>query len=159
MRIAIGSDHRGFSLKQSIATLLEGLGHEYQDMGCYDGEGSVDYPDVAEQVALAVAKGDADYGILICGTGIGMSITANKVPGVRAALCSDAMSARMAREHNDANILCMGGAMIGEWLAKEITEAYLSAQFEGGRHIRRVEKIQRLEGGSPPAGAQVSGVV
>ena len=144
MRIAIGSDHRGFQLKQAIVPVLVELGHEYQDLGCYSND-SVDYPDVAENVAGAVAKGEADCGVLICGTGIGMSISANKVPGVRAALCSDPISARMARQHNDAQVLCMGGAMVGEWMAKEITTAYLSAEFEGGRHARRVGKIRRLE--------------
>ena len=143
-RIAIGSDHRGFLLKQAIIPLLAELGHEYHDVGCYD-EDTIDYPDVAEKVAMAVANGEADYGVLICGTGTGMSISANKVPGVRAALCTDPMSAQMARRHNDANVLCLGGAMIGEWLGREITSAYLSAEFEGGRHTRRVEKISQLE--------------
>jgi ribose 5-phosphate isomerase B len=146
-RIAIGSDHRGFALKEAIVPLLAELGHQHLDLGCHDGS-SVDYPDIAERVATAVAKGEANCGVLICGTGIGMSITANKVPGIRAALCSDPMSAKMAREHNDANVLCMGGAMIGEWLAREITLAYLTSEFEGGRHARRVAKISRLESGS-----------
>ena len=146
MRIAIGSDHRGFALKQSIVALLEEMGHQTEDSGCYSSD-SVDYPDVAEKVAGSVGKGEADYGVLICGTGIGMSIAANKVPGVRAALCSDPSSAVMARQHNDANVLCMGGAMIGEWVAQEITKAYLDAGFEGGRHARRVEKITRLDSG------------
>ncbi len=143
-RIAIGSDHRGFLLKKAIIPLLAELGHDSHDMGCYNGD-PIDYPDVAEKVAIAVANGEADYGVLICGTGTGMSISANKVPGVRAALCTDPMSAQMARRHNDANVLCLGGEMIGEWLAKEITAAYLSAEFEGGRHARRVEKISRLD--------------
>ncbi len=143
-RIAIGSDHRGFLLKKAIIPLLAELGHDSHDMGCYNGD-PIDYPDVAEKVAIAVANGEADYGVLICGTGTGMSISANKVPGVRAALCTDPMSAQMARRHNDANVLCLGGEMIGEWLAKEITTAYLSAEFEGGRHARRVEKISRLD--------------
>ena len=143
-RIAIGSDHRGFLMKQAIIPLLEELHHDSRDMGCYSGD-PIDYPDIAGKVAKAVAKGDADYGVLICGTGTGMSIAANKIPGIRAASCGDPMSAQMARRHNDANILCLGGEMIGEWLAKEITVAYLSAEFEGGRHARRVEKISRLE--------------
>lgn len=146
MRIAIGSDHRGFALKQSIVSLLGEMGHQAEDAGCYSSD-SVDYPDVAEKVAGAVGKGEADYGVLICGTGIGMSIAANKVPGVRAALCSDPFSAVMARQHNDANVLCMGGLMIGEWVAQEITKAYLDAGFEGGRHSHRVEKIMRLDSG------------
>ena len=149
----MGCDHRGFLLKQTIATLLAEMGHQYQDMGCHSSE-PVDYPDVAEKVALAVAVGEADFGVLVCGTGIGMSITANKIPGVRAALCSDPMSARMARQHNDANVLCMGGATMGDWLAKEVTAAYLSAEFEGGRHARRVGKISRLEKDSLPADAR-----
>ena len=143
-RIAIGSDHRGFPLKQAVVLVLSEMGHQYQDMGCFS-DAAVDYPDVAEKVALAVATGRVDHGVLICGTGIGMSVTANKMPGVRAALCSDATNARLARQHNDANVLCMGGSMIGEWLAREITAAYLSSEFEGGRHARRVEKISDLE--------------
>ena len=149
MKIAIGSDHRGFLLKQAILPFLEELGHQSQDMGCnsYD---AVDYPDVAKKVAGAVAGGEADYGVLICSTGIGMSIAANKVPGVRAALCSDRLGARMARQHNNANVLCIGGGMIGEKLAREITTEYLSTDFEGGRHARRVGKIRRLENISRP---------
>ena len=143
-RIAVGSDHRGLPLKQVIISLLTELGHDSRDMGSYNGE-PVDYPDIAEKIATAVAKGEADYGLLICGTGIGMSIAANKVPGVRAALCTDTLSAQMARRHNDSNVLCLGGEMIGEWLAKEITLAYLSSEFEGGRHVPRVEKISQLE--------------
>ncbi len=153
MRIAIGSDHRGYHLKQSVVPLLSELGHQHQDMGCH-GTDSVDYPDVAEKVAVAVARGEADYGVLICANGIGMSISANKVPGVRAALCSDPISARMARQHNDANVLCIGGEIIGELVAKEITTAYLSAEFEGGRHARRVGKIRRLENSSRADGLQ-----
>ena len=144
MRIAIGSDHRGYQLKQAVVPLLEEMGHQWEDIGCY-GSDPVDYPDVAEKVARSVAKGNVDHGLLICGTGIGMSITANKVTGVRAALCSDPFSARMARQHNDANVLCLGGALLGEWLAREIVTAYLSSRFEGGRHARRVEKIGHLE--------------
>ncbi len=143
-RIAVGSDHRGLPLKQVIISLLTELGHDSRDMGSYNGD-PIDYPDIAEKVATAVAKGEADYGMLICGTGIGMSIAANKIPGVRAALCTDTLSAQMARRHNDSNVLCLGGEMIGEWLAKEITLAYLSSEFEGGRHVPRVEKISQLE--------------
>ncbi|MBI2855612.1 MAG: RpiB/LacA/LacB family sugar-phosphate isomerase, partial [Chloroflexi bacterium] len=111
MKIALGSDHNGVELKGHIAGLLQELGHEYQDLGCYD-TSSVDYPDIAKEVGQAVGGGLFDQGVLICGTGIGMSIAANKVPGVRAALCHDPFSARRAREHNDANILCMGGSVI-----------------------------------------------
>lgn len=149
MRIAIGSDHRGFTLKKAILPVFTELRYECQDMGCYSTD-SVDYPDVAAKVATAVANGDADHGVIICGTGIGMSITANKITGIRAALCSDPISARMARQHNNANVLCIGGAMIGEWLAKEITTAYLTAEFEGGRHAKRIEKIHNLENNSRP---------
>ena len=149
MRIIIGSDHRGFGLKRAVAAQLSELGHQYVDVGCTS-TNAVDYPDVAKMVAQGVAVGEADYGVLICGTGIGMSIAANKVPGIRAALCSDPISARTARQHNDANVLCMGGAMIGEWLAREITTAYLSADFEGGRHSQRVAKIHELEASPSP---------
>ena len=147
--IAVGSDHRGFPLKRAIMPVIEDLGYRCLDMGCHSGD-AVDYPDVAEKVARAIAGEEAGYGVLICGTGIGMSIAANKVPGVRAALCPDPLSAEMARQHNDSNILCMGGTMIGEWLAQEIVRAYLSTEFEGGRHARRVEKIRRLENGRLP---------
>ena len=149
IRIAVGSDHRGFLLKRAVEPVLAELGHQYEDMGCYSSD-PVDYPDVAEKVAWAVADGKAEHGLLICGTGIGMSITANKIPGVRAALCSDPVSARMARQHNDANVLCIGGVMIGEWLAREIITTYLAAEFEDGRHRRRVEKISRLESVASP---------
>ena len=144
MRIATGSDHRGYALKQVILDLLSELGYHPIDMGCYD-VSDADYPDVAEKVAKAVASGDVDQGVLICGTGIGMSISANKIPGVRAALCTDTVSARMARQHNDANILCMGGTILDEWMALEITRTFLASQFEGGRHARRVNKITTLE--------------
>jgi ribose 5-phosphate isomerase B len=146
LRIAVGSDHRGFQLKQALVPVFAELGHQHVDMGCGAKE-QVDYPDVAALVAAAVAGGQADRGVLICGTGIGMSITANKVPGVRAALCAEPISAKMARQHNDANVLCLGGAVLGEWLAREITTAYLTAEFEGGRHVRRLEKISVLENG------------
>ena len=146
MRIAVGSDHRGFQLKQALVPVFAELGHQHVDMGCGAKE-QVDYPDVAALVAAAVAGGQADRGVLICGTGIGMSITANKVPGIRAALCAEPISARMARQHNDANVLCLGGAILGEWLAREITAAYLTTEFEGGRHVQRLAKISVLEDG------------
>lgn len=144
MRIAIGCDHRGLNLKQGIIELLPQLGHSYEDFGCYD-TSAVDYPDIASQVAQAVAEGRFDHGILICSTGVGMSMVANKVPRVRAALCHDTFSARRSREHNDANVLCLGQSAIGEGLAGEIVKAYLSAEFEGGRHARRLDKIRELE--------------
>jgi len=142
MHIAIGSDHAGFSLKQEIIDLLEQLEFSYQDFGCYD-QSPVDYPDVGRAVAQAVARGEYDRGILICGTGIGMSIVANKVRGIRAALCHDTFSARNSREHNDANILCLGGRVIGRGLAREIVQVWLNSDFSGQeRHKRRVEKIE-----------------
>ena len=144
MRIAIGCDHRGLNLKREIIDLLSQMGHSYEDFGCYD-TGSVDYPDIGGRVAEAVAEGRFDHGILVCSTGIGMSMVANKVPGVRAALCHDTFSARRSREHNDANVLCLGERVIGEGLAKEIVQAYLSAEFEGGRHAQRLEKVQEWE--------------
>lgn len=144
MRIALGCDHHGLRLKQRILDLLEELGHEYHDFGCYSEE-PVDYPDIANEVADEVALGKFDHGILICATGIGMSIAANKVKGVRAALCCDKFSAEMARRHNDANILCLGAERIASELACEVVGVYLSTNFDGGRHLRRVEKIRRLE--------------
>jgi ribose 5-phosphate isomerase B len=145
VQIAIGSDHAGFSLKQAVISLLSELGHSYKDFGCYD-TSSVDYPDMGRAVAEEVAQGQYDHGILICSTGIGMSMVANKVSGVRAALCQDTFSARRSREHNDANILCLGEGVIGHGLAREIVTTYLCSEFVGGRHARRVEKIQSLEG-------------
>lgn len=144
MRVAIGCDHHGLKLKRAIASVLETLGHEYRDLGCYTEE-PVDYPDIATQVATGVAAGNFDHGILICATGIGMSIAANKIKGVRAALCCSVFSAERARRHNDANVLCLGAETIDSDLACEIVIAYLSAGFDGGRHLRRVEKIRHLE--------------
>lgn len=146
MKIAVGSDHAGFSLKQAITRRLTEKGYEYHDFGAYSLE-SVDYPDQAEKVALAVADGEFDQGILICGTGIGVSISANKIKGIRAALCGDVFSARMARAHNDSNILALGARVIGEGLALEIVDAYLAEEFVGERHQRRVDKMMRLEEG------------
>ncbi|MEE9490835.1 MAG: ribose 5-phosphate isomerase B [Dehalococcoidia bacterium] len=145
MRIAIGSDHAGFELKQAIISLLSELGHSYEDFGCYD-TSSVDYPDIGHPVAEAVSEGRFDHAILVCSTGVGMSIVANKVNGIRAALCQDTFSARRAREHNDANVLCLGERVTGQGLAREIVTIYLCSEFVGGRHARRVEKIQALEG-------------
>ena len=144
MRIAIGSDHAGFRLKEALKRVLEALDHEAVDLGCSDGT-PVDYPDIAKPLAQSVASGAHDLGVLICSNGVGMSITANKVPGVRAALCHDAFSARRAREHTDANVLCLGAWCIGEGVAREVLEAFLSALFQGGRHARRVDKIRALE--------------
>ena len=144
MHIAVGSDHRGLELKQSIIKLLAETGHSCKDFGCYTDE-SVDYPDIAREVAGVVAGGDFDYGILVCGTGIGMSIAANKVKGIRAALCCDAFSARRARQHNDANILCLGVEREQSPIP-EIVEAFLTGEFDGERHQRRLDKIKAVEG-------------
>lgn len=141
MKIAIASDHGGYELKEEIVELLEDLKIDYRDFGT-DSKESVDYPDYANQVAQAVAQGEYDKGILICGTGIGMSIAANKVAGVRAALCHDVFSARVTREHNDSNVLAMGGRIIGAELAKTIVETWLDATFDGGRHERRINKFK-----------------
>ena len=143
MRIAIGCDHRGLDLKRSVIGLITGAGHGYEDFGCYTPE-SVDYPDVAREVAGAVARGDFERGILICDTGIGMSITANKVRGIRAALCHSAFSARRARQHNDANILCLAAAEVGD-RAGEIVSVFFASEFEGGRHQRRLNEIKVME--------------
>ena len=146
MRIAIGSDHRGVGLKKAIMKLLDEKGHAYEDFGAYTEE-SVDYPDIAIKVAKRVAKGDFEFGILICGTGIGMCITANKVKGIRAALCHDIKSARRARQHNNANILCLADEEKQEQL-NEIIDAFLTSEFEGGRHQRRLDKIKDIEANS-----------
>ena len=144
MRIAIGSDHRGFGLKEALKELLAELGHEWVDFGCQTEE-PVDYPDIARPLAEAVAAGEYERGILICGSGVGMSIAANKVKGVRAALCGNSFTARLARRHNDANVLCLGSWCIGQGLAEDIVRVFLSEDFEGGRHARRVEKIRAME--------------
>ena len=144
MRIAVGCDHRGLNLKQSIIKLIAEAEHRCKDFGCYTTD-SVDYPDIAKKVAEAVSGGYFECGILICSTGIGMSIAANKVKGIRAALCRDAFGARRARQHNDANILCLG-AQEEQGLIPEIVEAFLSYEFEGGRHLRRLNKIMDMEG-------------
>jgi len=144
MRIAVGCDHRGLNLKRVIMGLISQEGHSYEDFGCYD-TASVDYPDIGSKVAQAVAEGGFEHGILVCSTGVGMSMVANKVPGVRAALCHNAFSARRSREHNNANVLCLGESAVGEGLVKEIVTAYLGAKFEGGRHVQRLDKIQEVE--------------
>jgi ribose 5-phosphate isomerase B len=143
VRIAIGGDHRGFALKGLVIKLVTEAGHSYEDFGCYN-EDSVDYPDIAEKVAEAVVKGNFDYGILICGTGIGMSIAANKVKGIRAAQCYNAFTAKRARQHNDAQICCLSGEA-GRAHVPAILEAFLTSEFEGGRHQERVNKIRKIE--------------
>jgi len=144
VRIAIGCDHRGLNLKQFIIKLITEVEHSYEDFGCYTTD-SVDYPDIARRVAEAVASGDFECGILICDTGIGMSIAANKVKGIRAALCCDAFSARLARQHNDANILCLRAEQEQDTV-REIVNTFLTSEFEGGRHLRRLNKIKAMEG-------------
>jgi ribose 5-phosphate isomerase B len=144
MHIAIGSDHGGYELKQQILEFLNAQNYQVTDLGIYKLE-SVDYPDIAELVARTVAAGDADLGIALCGTGIGVSMAANKVPGIRAALCTDCYMARMAREHNDAQILCLGGRVLGVGSALDIVQAFLGSKHQGGRHTRRVTKINALE--------------
>ena len=140
--LAIGCDHGGFALKQAIMRHLDARGIEYRDFGTTS-EASCDYPDYGRAVAEAVARGEADLGILICGTGIGMSIVANKVPGVRAALCGDCFSAEATRSHNDANVLALGARVVGEGLALKIVDAFLDTPFSNDeRHIRRIRKIE-----------------
>lgn len=144
--IALGSDHGGFELKEKIKAYLDGKGIAYQDFGC-DSKESVDYPVFGRAAAEAVASGKCEKGIVICTTGIGISIAANKVKGIRCALCSDTLSAEMTRRHNDANMLAMGAGMIGQNLAERITEVFLNTEFEGGRHARRVNLITEIENG------------
>jgi ribose 5-phosphate isomerase B len=144
MRIAIGSDHNGLTLKQALSQHIGALGHGVSDFGCPDAA-SVDYTDIAVPLSRAVVSGQHDLGILICSNGVGMSICANKVRGIRAALCHEPFSARRARQHTDANVLCLGSWSIGEGVAREVVEAFLAAQFEGGRHARRLEKVMALE--------------
>ena len=144
MKIAIGCDHGGYLLKQDILIWLEEHDYEFEDFGCYNTE-SVDYPVYAEKVARAVASGACDKGIVICTTGIGVSMAANKVKGIRCALCGDSYSAEMTRRHNDANVLAMGAGMVGPNLAERIVEVFLHTDFEGGRHARRVGLITEME--------------
>ncbi len=141
IKIAIGSDHGGFDYKASIIKALQDKGYDIVDMGTYSPE-SCDYPIIAKKVARAVAKGDFEKGILVCGTGIGMSMAANKVKGIRAAVCGDTFSARATRAHNNANILCLGQRVVGEGLALDIVDIWLTTKFEGGRHERRVNMIE-----------------
>lgn len=142
--IAIGSDHGGFELKEHVKKHFDELGIEYKDYGTYS-EASVDYPDCAKPVCEAVQNKTADCGVLICGTGIGISIAANKHKGIRAALCSDVYSAKMTKMHNDANIICLGGRVVGRELAFMIIDEWLATEFEGGRHCQRLDKIRQIE--------------
>lgn len=144
MKIAIGSDHAGFSLKKHVIEHLKEKGIELKDFGTYTNE-SCDYPDFALKVAEEVAAKSYDLGVLVCGTGIGISIAANKVPGIRAAACSDTFSAHACREHNNANIIAFGERIVGPGLACDIVDAFLASEFQGGRHQRRIDKIAEIE--------------
>jgi ribose 5-phosphate isomerase B len=144
-RIVIASDHAGVPLKLEITKHLEAMGAAIFDLGTHDASVSVDYPVYAAKVARAITDGTAPEGILVCGTGVGVGIAANKFRGVRAAIVSEPRSARLARQHNDANVLCMGARIVGVELAKEIVDAWLDATFEGGRHQRRVDQISNIE--------------
>ena len=144
MKIAVASDHRGFTAKERVTALLVSLGHEVEDFGC-NSSASCDYPDHGFKAAEHIARGGADAGILLCGTGIGMSITANKVRGIRASLCHDELTAERARRHNDANVLCLPADLLGEELIKRVVDAWISTPFDGGRHKSRIEKISHYE--------------
>ncbi|MBW4827940.1 MAG: ribose 5-phosphate isomerase B [Clostridiaceae bacterium] len=144
MKIGIGSDHGGYELKEHIKSFLEEEGIEYIDYGTNSSE-SVDYPEFGEKVALAVKNGECDRGIVVCGTGIGISISCNKVAGIRCALCGDTYSAKMSVEHNNAQVLALGGRVVGKDLALEIVSTWVKARFQGGRHERRVNKISDIE--------------
>ena len=149
MRIVVGSDHRGFETKEQIKGIVSELGHECIDVGTTN-RNPVDYPDIACLAATAVVKKQADRAILVCSTGLGMSIAANKIKGIRAALCHDELSARISRDHNDANVLCISGEQIGEALLRKMVEVWLNTEFAGGRHQRRVRKITAIEEGKDP---------
>jgi ribose 5-phosphate isomerase B len=144
MKIVIGSDHRGVEIKRRLVDVIRSMGHDLLDIGAQEAE-SVDYPDYANEVGKRVGKGEMDRGILICGTGIGMSMAANKVRGVRAAACQDLLTAEMSRRHNDANVLCLSADLLGEDQMAQMIRIWLETPFEGGRHARRVEKITRIE--------------
>ena len=142
--IVVGSDHGGWELKEFLKTYLQSQSHTVEDVGCYNST-SVDYPDFAHQLVQHILNHKSEKGILICGTGIGMSISANRYPGIRAALCSEPMSARLSRQHNDSNVLVLGGRTIGKELAREIVKVWLATTFSGGRHARRLEKIDSVK--------------
>ncbi len=144
MKIALGCDHGGYELKEFIKTVLDRLGHTYEDFGCFSTE-SCDYPDFGAAAARAVASGACDRGIVICTTGIGISIAANKIRGIRCAHCADSLQAELTRRHNNANMLALGAGFTGKNLAERIVEVFLSTEFEGGRHARRVDKVMALE--------------
>jgi ribose 5-phosphate isomerase B len=145
MRIALGADHGGFDQKESLKAHLESAGHEVCDCGTFDGATSVDYPDFALSVARAVADGEAEFGILVCGTGLGMAIAANKVPGIRAVTITDVNAARLTRQHNNANVLCLSGRFTDPAVNRAIVDVFLSTAFEAGRHQARLDKIAQAE--------------
>ena len=147
MKLALGCDHGGFALKEAIVNYLKEHAIEYEDFGCYDTE-SVDYAPIAAKAARCVAERNADYGVIICSTGIGVSMAANKVKGIRAALCTNDFSAEMTRRHNNANVLCMGGKIIDAETAVRLTEIFLNTPFDGGRHQRRIDQIAQIEEGT-----------
>jgi ribose 5-phosphate isomerase B len=149
MKIALGSDHRGYDIKQQIMSIATELGHECIDFGTSDNN-PVDYPDLAYLAAMAVSKKEADRAILACATGIGMSMAANKVKGIRAALCHDELSAQISRDHNNANVLCLSAEQVGVVLLRKMVEVWLNTDFSGGRHERRVRKIEAIEEGKDP---------
>ena len=153
MRVVIGCDHAAVALKDVIVKELRGSGAQVEDVGTFAGD-SVDYPDFAASVARRVAGGGADRGIALCGTGIGACIAANKIRGIRASLCHDTTTARLARQHNDANVLCMGGRTTGQAVALDIVKTWLATEFEGGRHQGRIDKIQALESRAYSAGKE-----
>lgn len=144
MKVAIGSDHRGYHAKEQLKRLLAQMGHDVVDYGT-GSDHSTDYPDYAVPVCVSVATGGADRGVLLCGSGIGMSITANKIKGIRAALCHDELTAEVSRRHNDANVICLAADLLGEELIRRMMEIWVSTDFEGGRHARRVEKVMMAE--------------
>ena len=146
MRVAVGGDHRGYMVRARLLELVKRLGHEVVDVGTHTSD-PVDYPDIALRMARKVVDGEVDRGILVCGTGLGMCIAANKVHGIRAALCNDLYTARFARLHNDANVLSIGARVVAPGLAREILGIFLATEFEGGRHIGRLEEIARIERG------------
>jgi ribose 5-phosphate isomerase B len=151
MKIVVAADHRGHAMKEKVAVMLQELSHQVIDMGTNSAR-SCDYPDLGYKAAVAVAEGTVDRGIMVCGTGIGMSIVANKVKGVRAASCNDEVSAQISRRHNDANVLCLAADVLGDDMIRRIVQTWLTTEFEaGGRHSRRVEKIRCIERGQDPS--------
>ncbi len=143
MKISITSDHAGVELKEELVEFIESMGHSVKDLGPFNTD-SIDYPDYAQKMCKTVVDKESDLGIAICGTGVGMSMACNKVPGIRASLCSESYSAKLTRQHNNSNVLCLGARVIGVELAKDIVNEYLKAEFEGGRHQRRIDKLENF---------------